>query len=196
VRLDQSHDNEFLLTAALIGGPSPNAPCSTPHASCGKNADSIKGPITTTERSTLNSAVGSGCYTNHLTGICSHHPVSRPWKHHAVIGEPEISVDLNAATSLQFSFDADADAEVSVDLTTQNSIQLASLKSPLCITTGTLIWTVTFISFLPYTATAVKARAATNFISQMLPPALLSGQHTWGGMVPIRVLHDSCLPAY
>jgi len=31
-------------------------------------ADNIKGPVTTTERSTLNSAVGSGCYTNHLTG--------------------------------------------------------------------------------------------------------------------------------
>ncbi|KAG2558703.1 hypothetical protein PVAP13_8NG351200 [Panicum virgatum] len=189
-------------------------------------------------------------------GIASQHLITRSGKHHSVIGEAHIAVDLNAETSLQVPSDSTTDAQLSVDLTTETSIQLASfelniplvdallslalqislgnihmdpvhvfrafviptlasavwrrllhfisahcdaklppipawIRAPhiyinhrpslslyplrwlcltlsrnikLCITSGTLIWTITFISCLPNTAATIKVRAAANFL--------------------------------
>ena len=47
-------------------------------------------------------------------------------------------------------------------------------NTKLCLTTGTLIWTITFICTLPNNANSIRRLATNNVLYQLLPPAMLT----------------------
>lgn len=47
-------------------------------------------------------------------------------------------------------------------------------NTKLCLTTGTLIWTITFLCTLPNNANSIRRLATNNVLYQLLPPAMLT----------------------
>ncbi|KAG2568689.1 uncharacterized protein LOC120708167 isoform X1 [Panicum virgatum] len=69
-------------------------------------------PVSEYETPTLSASVATSSSKQHLTGICSQRLVSRSVKTHLVTGQAEISVNLNAETSLKVPSDSTTDAHL------------------------------------------------------------------------------------